>query len=212
MTRLHLVLDLDETLLHSVTVAEYDHNRKLYRKYRCHRMPDSDFWVIERPGVQRFLDTVCRDFDLSVWTAASQSYAAFIMKHVVQADSTNRPGVHSRRPLHYALCSYHCELARDMFGSETLKDLRFFSKLTKAGCRTRTVILDDHPGVFATQPHNCIQVRPFLATTVDNELMHFVLPALQRLAKTGEVFPGTRLGEPIPRATIRPRKPDAVAL
>ena len=199
--RLQLFLDLDETLLHAVTVDEYNHSRAAYQKYRHHRMPDSDYWILERPGVQRFLDLVATVFDVSVWTAASQSYAAFIMEHVLQADTTEQG--HTRRRLRFGFCSYHCDLAREMCGSGTMKDLRFVAKVVSDCSRDRTVILDDHPGVFATQPHNCVQIRPFLAKGVDNELMHFILPTLMHLAQTREILPGIRLGAPPPRAPPR---------
>jgi TFIIF-interacting CTD phosphatase-like protein len=201
--RLQLFLDLDETLIHAVTVEEFARGKKQFKKYRHHRMPDSDYWILERPGVQRFLDVVAASFELSVWTAASQSYAAFIMQKVLQADSSTSPGGTTRRSLRFGFCSYHCELAREMCGSGTNKDLRFITKFAKDCTRDRMVILDDHPNVFSTQPHNCIQIRPFKASGVDNELLHVILPVLLHLQSTREITPGTRLGAPYARAASR---------
>ena len=40
---------------------------------------DGHYKVFERPGLQEFLDYLFANFNVSVWTAASKSYALFII-------------------------------------------------------------------------------------------------------------------------------------
>ena len=56
-----LILDLDETLIHSISVDEMvklsSDSKKDLLKFKTHDMDDY-YTVVERPGVQEFLDYI----------------------------------------------------------------------------------------------------------------------------------------------------------
>jgi TFIIF-interacting CTD phosphatase-like protein len=191
----NLFLDLDETLIHCIELRDYRRRRHELREFRHHIIPDSTLCILERKGVHRFLDAVRTLFNVSVWTAASQSYAAFVMKYVIQGDQIRgNPCEKTRRKLHFGLSSYHCALGRSRFGEETCKDLRLLAFMDPSLTLHNTIILDDHEGVYATQPGNCVAIRPFNADSIDNELLHVILPRLIEIARTGNIKPGIRIG------------------
>jgi hypothetical protein len=90
---------------------------------------------------------------VSIWTAASQSYALFIIDKIILA---NKPD----RKLDYILFSYHCEVSER--NTSNTKDLcMFYNHLPEKYNKRNTFIVDDYDEVYDTQPENCIIAPPF---------------------------------------------------
>lgn len=86
-----IVLDIDETLVHTFADDEIDwkllkqilerpeHSHIKWRMYRI----DDKMWGIRRPGLESFIDYCFRHFDnVMVWTAGTESYAESIIKSI----------------------------------------------------------------------------------------------------------------------------------
>jgi len=145
-----LVLDLDETLIHSperpLAIAPDFH----VGRYPIHR----------RPGVESFLAFCLDEFaHVGVWTASTLSYALPVLSQLV--DVPRLAFVWGRER-----CTYRIDLeTRD---GEWLKDIR---KLRKRGFAKRSIIVvDDTPAKLARSYGNLVTVRPFLGDPADDEL------------------------------------------
>lgn len=160
----HVILDLDQTIISAETPKEIDLNGQdkiKAKKFTFHDM-DGYYLVFQRPGLQKFLDFLFANFSVSVWTAASKDYAAFIIKHIVLADKSNRK-------LNWVFFSYHCDLASDKLGGyKNLKMLWDEFKL-EGMTKQNTVIIDDNEDVEETNTKNAILIKPFEYTDSGSE-------------------------------------------
>jgi len=154
VSKLNAILDLDQTLISAEPSEEYDFkkNKEKEGNFSHHDM-DGYYKVFERPGLQEFLDWLFKNYNVSVWTAASKDYALFVIDKIV----LQKP----ERKLDYIFFSYHCDLSNaKKAGSKdltTLWDIFSLPGYTK----DNTVILDDYDEVHNTQPGNCIVALPF---------------------------------------------------
>ena len=85
----NLILDLDETLISAVSEEEYNpkkHDKKK-AKFRFKYM-DSYYTVFYRPGLDKFLRYIFKNFNVSVFTAASKDYALFIIENIALEKSS----------------------------------------------------------------------------------------------------------------------------
>lgn len=171
-----ILLDLDETIIHSLSPSELKslnkHQRSEFDKLTKHLMDDDYYTVIERPGLQPFLDFLFKNFNVSVWTAASQDYALFIIDEIILKKKS--------RKLDWILFSYHCKIAKKEEGG--MKNLKLLDRFSSYD---HLIILDDHPKVYKTQPDNCIAMKPFELSEserkMDNFLLKNVKPALEKI-------------------------------
>ena len=115
---------------------------------------DDIYIVFERPHLQKFLDYLFKNFNVSIWTAASKDYACFIIDNIVLQDKN--------RKLDYIFFSYHCDISKKKKkrAQKSLELLWDIFKLPKYN-KKNTIIIDDYDHVHKTQPENCILVEPF---------------------------------------------------
>jgi TFIIF-interacting CTD phosphatase-like protein len=158
----HIVLDLDSTVIYSLPTKKYkpEKHREKAKKFNFHNM-DNYYIVFERPHLQPFLDFLFKNFHVSIWTAASQSYALFIIDKIILA---NKP----ERKLDYILFSYHCEVSEQ--NTSNTKNLKMFhDHVPEKYNEMNTFIVDDYDEVYETQPENCIIAPPFKFKHRDSE-------------------------------------------
>ena len=94
-----IVLDLDLTLIHAISSSDiekkYPDKSVMAAKLSSLKLHDmkegnkSYYLVFERPGLQEFLDYLFKNFRVIVWTAATKSYAAFIIEKIILQCSIN---------------------------------------------------------------------------------------------------------------------------
>jgi RNA polymerase II subunit A small phosphatase-like protein len=172
----NLVLDLDETLIHSVVKKNFDEkmNQTKMNVFNYKYM-DDDYIVFERPYLQEFLDYAFENFDVSIWTAASKDYMLFILKNFI----LTKPN----RKLKYILYSYHCDLSYD--NKDASKDLSMFWEVWKSNGfdEKNTYILDDNIEVFNTQKSKCIRAKPFKFTNKSSIKDNFLKNVIKELNK-----------------------------
>jgi TFIIF-interacting CTD phosphatase-like protein len=152
------------------------------KQFRWENM-ENIYKVFERPGLQEFLDFLFENFNVSIWTAASKSYALFIIHEFILKD-------HPERKLDYILFSYHCKKSKRIRGSQKALDILKDEFALARFDMNRTYIIDDHPEVYSTQPDNCIKVKAFEFTErkswEDNELNEQIRPTLEALLQNLE--------------------------
>lgn len=159
----NILLDLDQTIISGEDYSEfsYEENQRKADRFKHHDM-ENCYMIFERPGLQQFLDFLFDNgFKVSVWTAASKSYALFIVDNVILPVDDNGNRKYPNRNLEYVFFSYHCDISKKMGkGSKDLSILWDRMKL-KGMTPKNTIILDDYIEVYETQPGNCVRVIPF---------------------------------------------------
>lgn len=167
-----LVLDLDETLIHS------HHEGVLRQTVKPGTPPDFvlkvvierhpvRFYVHKRPHVDYFLDIVSQWYDLVVFTASMEIYGAAV------ADKLDS----SRGMLKRRYYRQHCNLD---YGSYT-KDLSAISDDLSS-----IFILDNSPGAYRTYPDNAIPIKSWFSDPHDTALLN-LLPMLDALRFVSDV-------------------------
>lgn len=152
----NIILDLDETLLYSISSEEMeelsDKQIKSASDFKQHNMDDY-YTVVERPGLQQFLDYLFKNYNVSIWTAASKDYALFVVDQIILQKK--------ERKLDWIMFSYHCDISKkEKRGSKDLEMLWDVYQM-KGYSRSNTIIIDDHPNVYELQKNNCVYITPF---------------------------------------------------
>ncbi|XP_039296977.1 CTD nuclear envelope phosphatase 1 homolog isoform X2 [Nilaparvata lugens] len=168
-----LVLDLDETLIHSTNEGIMRQSASplstrppqppadFVLKVTIDRHPVR-FFVHKRPHVDFFLDIVSQWYDLVVFTASMEIYGAAV------ADRLDA----GRGVLRRRYYRQHC--TPDDLGSYT-KDL---SAVTPD--LTSVFILDNSPGAYRSYPDNAIPIKSWFNDPMDTALLN-LLPVLDAL-------------------------------
>ena len=142
-----LVLDLDETLIHTAYAPIEGTELKARRGY---------FYLYERPFLKEFLDLCSAEYDLAIWSASKADYVRWII----------RSSVLSEYSFVFINTRKNC---KRVFGNggrvEYLKDLTAYLPLYE-----KVIILDDVPKMV-TPIECCIKVPEFRGG-VDEFLMN----------------------------------------
>lgn len=141
-------LDLDETLVHSKADPPPD-------RFDFVVQPRIDghvvnFYVLKRPGVDELLEFLAPKYEVVVFTAAMEEYAAMVL------DRVDPKRLISHRIYRDSCRQVDGKLVKDL--SEVGRDLK------------RVVIVDDNPNSYAKQPENAVPIRPFIDDISDREL------------------------------------------
>jgi len=177
-----ILLDLDQTLISAEYPNEINHGKykDKEKKIRHDDMYDGDehiYTVYSRPNLQKFLDYLFKNFNVTIWTAASKDYALFIIDKIVL---NNQP----ERKLDFIFFSYHCDISKKTKKySKELCTLWDIHKIPGYSYQN-TIILDDYKAdVHKCQPNNCIIAPPFNFTKEDSEKDTFLIDLIPELDK-----------------------------
>ena len=162
----HLFLDLDQTLVSSTETHRFfkrpDYVELL--QFFDHDI-DQHYVTIARPFLQPFLDWAFRNFNVHVWTAASEMYG----RHVIERFILNNNN--KKRKLGLFLFNKHTDVSRAVKPQTTkaLDMLWDFWKLGDEFNQWNTFILDDLETVKQYQPENAIHIFPFFIENENSE-------------------------------------------
>lgn len=120
-------------------------------------------YVCKRPGVDVFLEKVCRTFEVVIFTASLATYADPVI------DFLDPNGL-----IRHRLFRESCVQLHGLY----IKDL---SRLGRA--MDETLIIDNSPASYLLQPENALAIRSWFNDTEDGEL-HRMLPMLSALANS----------------------------
>jgi len=160
-----LVLDLDETLVHSTfePVANPDLVLPVRIQGMTYRIN-----VIKRPGVEEFLARAGEMFEVVIFTASLSEYAEPLVRIL---DETNT--------ISSLLYRQHCTLLNGVY----VKDM------TLLGRDIRDVILvDNSPNSFFLQPENAYHIKNFFDDKTDTELWRLTA-FLEKIMEVEDVRP-----------------------
>ncbi|XP_042610250.1 CTD nuclear envelope phosphatase 1A-like isoform X1 [Cyprinus carpio] len=163
-----LVLDLDETLIHS------HHDGVLRPTVRPGTPPDFilkvvidkhpvRFFVHKRPHVDFFLEVVSQWYELVVFTASMEIYGSAV------ADKLDN----NRDILKRRYYRQHCTLDLGSY----IKDLSVVHRDLSS-----IVILDNSPGAYRSHPDNAIPIKSWFSDPSDTALLN-LLPMLDALSQ-----------------------------
>ncbi|TKY49813.1 CTD small phosphatase protein 2 [Spatholobus suberectus] len=161
-----LVLDLDETLVHSTMEqcdGAHDFTFQMLMDKEC------TVYVRKRPFLQEFLEKVSEMFEIIIFTASKRVYAEKLLD-VLDPDKK----IFSRR-VYRESCTW--------------KDHRCIKDLTVLGIDLAKVfIIDNTPEVFKLQVNNGIPIKSWFDDPTDSALIS-LLPFLEKLVDVDDVRP-----------------------
>lgn len=157
-----LVLDLDETLVHSA-----------FTKVSCEIVLDLNIanerhkvYVKKRPGVDEFLQVVSQWFEVVIFTASTSLYANPLI------DKLDIYGAVDHRLFRDSCTHYRAGYVKD---------------LSKLGRNLEDVIIiDNSPVCYALQPENAIPIKTWRDDPLDTELLD-LLPILVYLSRVDDI-------------------------
>ncbi len=160
-----LVLDLDETLVHSSfkppgspdVVLPVDIEGRI-----CH------VYVVVRPGCAHFLQEMAKYFELVIYTASLSKYADPLMSIIDQKN--NAPQLLFRE---------HCTFSNGIF----IKDLGRVGRPLKD-----MIIIDNSPQSYSFNPENGIPILSWYDDRNDRALYE-LMPVLRALSEVNDVRP-----------------------
>ena len=159
-----LILDLDETLVHSAFKPFYFQS-DIVLKMTFEQKPQT-IYVLKRPHVDEFLDKMSKIFEVVIFTASIPEYANPLLD---QLDPKKR--------ISHRLFREHCTASNSFF----IKDLKKVGRDLK-----HTIIIDNNPVSYLLNKENGIPILTWHSSKSDNELMKLV-PLLEYLAKVEDV-------------------------
>ena len=152
-----LVLDLDETLIHSKESREAtDYDFLLFR-----------FKVYLRPFLAEFLHDMSTHYRMAIWSSASDRYVDEMVKQIIPAEMK----------LEFAWGRSMCTLSQSPAFHEEAREshhnfVKKLKKVEKLGFSlNRTLIVDDSPEKCVYNHGNAIYPTPFEGDRSDRELL-----------------------------------------
>lgn len=164
--RITLVLDLDETLVHS-TLEPCDHADFTFPVF--FNMKEHTIYVRQRPFLQMFLERVAQMFEIIVFTASQSIYAEQLLD-ILDPDRKLFSGRAYRESCIFSDGSYTKDLT--VLGIDLAK----------------VAIIDNSPQVFRLQVDNGIPIKSWFDDPSDRALIS-LLPFLETLVDADDVRP-----------------------
>ncbi|RYC57941.1 hypothetical protein CHU98_g8265 [Xylaria longipes] len=149
-----LVLDLDETLVHSSFKADFTIPVEIEGNYH-------NVYVIKRPGVDQFMKRVGELYEVVVFTASVSKYGDPLLDQL---------DIH--KVVHHRLFRESCYNHQGNY----VKDLSQIGRDLKD-----TIIIDNSPTSYIFHPQHAVPISSWFSDAHDNELLDLI-PVLEDLA------------------------------
>lgn len=153
-----LVLDLDETLVHSSfqPVDKYDFLIPVEIEGNVYQV-----YVAKRPHVDEFLKRMGEVYEVVIFTASLSKYADPVLDLLDIS-----------KVIDYRLFREHCTCINDIY----VKDMSIMGRSIES-----VFIIDNSPHAYSLQPENAFPCTSWFDDYDDNELLEFI-PILQKIA------------------------------
>ncbi len=162
-----VILDLDETLIHSDFKGIYenhDHVISFNSDGETFSVP-----IFIRPCLKDFLEHISENFELVVFTASVKEYADAVLNYL---DPENK----------YFKSRFYRDSCMNISNKLFLKDLRIFNRSLE-----QLVIVDNSIYCFANQLSNGVLINSFYNDKNDNELSNVQSYLLNYLSEASDV-------------------------
>lgn len=168
-----LVLDLDETLVHSSfkPVPNPDFIVPITIDNNVHQV-----YVMKRPGVDEFMQKVCQKYEIVLFTASLSKYANPLLDILDPAKTIDAR-------LFREACVMHC--------GTYVKDMSLLGRKLR-----NTIIVDNSPQSYAFHPTNAVPISSWFDDRSDRQL-YDLLPLLNYLAEVEDVRDSLDANKPI---------------
>ncbi len=165
-----LVLDLDETLVHSSFKPHPGRQADLLVPMLIDKI-ECKVHVLVRPGAQQFCETLAKSYEIVVFTASLAKYAEPL---IAMLDKNKTWCSHILVREH---CTYHEK------SDAYVKDLGRLGRDLKD-----VIIIDNSPSCYILNKENALASRTWFSDVRDRELYEFI-PILKKLARVEDVRP-----------------------
>lgn len=182
--RSNLVLDLDNTLISSLTFGELSRT-KLPPQLSYVDMTGF-FRIYLRPYLHEFLEYAFKNYNVTIWSAGTRDYVLYIVEQILlkpnfhnDYTTTNRPFRNFKMILH----SGNCEQSSLHYNKDSPKDLRYLYHFDDFFL-CNTYIVDDLDHVLNANPKQTLRAPYFDAKNKEAHNDTFLLdiiPTLERL-------------------------------
>jgi RNA polymerase II subunit A small phosphatase-like protein len=161
---LSVVVDLDETLVHSSFTPPLNYDFQVTFPFA-----DCNYtvYVQERPGARAFLEVIAREFEPFIFTASVAEYAIPVIQTLLPCFPAER-----------ILSRMHCTV----LNGQIVKDLGIFQRDL-----ARMIIIDNLPESFAMQPANGVTISTWIGDPTDGVLLQEVVPFLRFCGRVSDV-------------------------
>lgn len=168
-----LVLDLDETLVHSSfkPVPNPDFIVPITIDGNVHQV-----YVMKRPGVDEFMQKVCQKYEVVLFTASLSKYANPLLDILDPANTIDYR-------LFREACVMHC--------GTYVKDMSLLGRKLRS-----TIIVDNSPQSYSFHPSNAVPIDSWFDDRSDRQL-YDLLPLLSYLADVHDVRDSLDASKPI---------------
>jgi len=156
-----LILDIDETLIYAT-------KSKLSKDEDCKVF---EYYVYERPNLKSFLEQVKLDYNLAIWSSASDDYVNEIVQQTI-LKKHDFEFIWGRSKATYRRNFEQDELRIYGNNSSHYHYVKSLKKVKKLGFEIeRILIIDDSPHKSKLNYGNAIYPKPFEGEPEDNELI-----------------------------------------
>lgn len=154
---MHLVLDLDETLIHVSMIPVKDHDFTF-------TIGGVRYFGKKRPNIDLFLKFAFSRFDsVSVWTAATAEYAKKVVGHIMTKEQRSQLAFFkTRRDLESSNPGPYFKPLRQMFDTPKAKQIGMTVH--------NTIMIDDRDDVLRDNPGNGIKIPAWKGNRNDKYL------------------------------------------
>lgn len=175
----NIILDLDQSIISGEPAEEFNFKKQIKKANKFEFETMQDYYIIfSRPHLQKFLTFLFKNFNVSIWTAASKDYALFIIEKIILRGKKNRN-------IDFIFFSYHCNISKKL-KKKNSKDLSILWDTFKMENynKNNTLILDDYKeDVYNCQKENCILAQLFEYTSNESDKDDFLLKLIPKLKK-----------------------------
>ena len=166
ITKKTLILDLDETLVHS-SMTPFPNRYNIILNLNVSEKPYT-IYVIKRPFVDEFLYEMSLCYDIIIFTASLNEYTTPLI-----------PIIDKYKVIKKVLNREYCTFWKGLY----LKELKIINKDIKD-----LIIVDNNPISYALNKDNGIPILTWIDNPNDNELIKLI-PILKYLSKINDVRP-----------------------
>lgn len=163
-----LVLDLDETLIHSTPIKPRGHivPKNFRINWRSSTGEVCSVYTCLRPGVSQFLNWAAERFEIVIFTASMPAYAKQVVRFLENG-----------RHKFYLFTRSDCVFEHGMF----VKDLSIINRDIKD-----IIIIDNFPESYSRNPENGLPIESWYSNMRDTELEN-MKTVLERLNTVHDV-------------------------
>lgn len=158
---MNLVLDIDETLLHSNLTGQHGYDFRI-------NVSNVTYYVKKRPRLDKFLKFVYHTFNtVSYWTAGIPEYAYAILQRILTPEQRHTTLlVYTRKELEIQGINYHKPLKK-LFAHTKARDHGLSKK--------NTIMVDDISMNFLKNQGNGLEIPSYLGQTHDKVLSQLII-------------------------------------